>query len=155
MAQIMSHQMIEWTQNRELKGCGWKWLWFNLRYCHGIYLDRHVQNRRKVCLQAKICSWTPWIRSRNGNQMITMCASVLFTVVSLTGIYAWAWSIILQVGLWPCKCFILKKCLNWGYACPIGLFYLLLNLLIPSLIHLYIVVIKLSPCRGCSILSSG
>ena len=38
-----------------------------------------------------------------------MCDSVLFTIVSLKGIYAWAWSIILQAGLWPCEWFGLKK----------------------------------------------
>jgi len=109
MAQIMLLQMMGWTQSKELKRCGWKWMWPNWRYCHGICLERHVQNCRKVCLQAKICSSTSWIRSRNANHMTTMCDSVLFTIVSLTGIYAWAWSIILQVVLWPCECFSLKN----------------------------------------------
>jgi len=140
MAQIMLLQMMGWTQCKELKRCGWKWMWPNWRYCRGICLERHVQNHRKVSLQAKICSWTSWVRSRNANHMTMMYDSVLFTIVSVTGIYAWAWSTILQVLLWPCECFSLKKHLKWGYACAIGLFYFLLNLFIHSLICLYIYI---------------
>ena len=141
MAEIMWHQMTGWTQNKELKSCGWKWLWPHWSYCHGICLERHVQNRRKVCLQAKICSWTSWIISGNANHMTTMCDSVLFTIVSLTGIYAWAWSIILQVGLWPCECFSLKNA--WSGVTHAPLVYFIFHwiyLFILSFIYIYLFI---------------